>query len=56
MDMLSPITFWCDVSPKDASIMEVESLHNFSKPYKISKTLSSSPLSLCQPSMDVTTY
>ncbi len=56
MDMLSLITIWCDVLLEDSSIMEVELLHNSSKPHKISKTFSSFPLYLCQPSIDVTTY
>jgi hypothetical protein len=43
MDMLSPIIFWCDVSLEDSSMVEVESSHDSSKPYKILKTLSNFP-------------
>lgn len=37
MDVLLPIALWCDVSPKDSSMVEVGLPHNSLKPYKVFK-------------------
>jgi len=46
MDVLSLVVLWYDVSPKDSSMVEVESPHDSFKPYKISKFLSNFPCCL----------
>jgi len=57
MDLLSPITFWCDVLLEDSSMVEeVESFHDSSKPYKIFKTFSNFPFYFFQLSINITTY
>jgi hypothetical protein len=48
MDVLSLVVLWYDVSPKDSSMVEVESPHDSFKPYKISKILSSFTLVACK--------